>query len=50
MVLLTPGGADSSAVAHQGGLRLDKRYQDEESGFEALCAKPGAGLSTIIEK
>jgi len=35
------GGAPDAA--HASGSLLGKRYIDEDSGLEALCAKPGAG-------
>ena len=33
--------------AHAGGVLLGKRYEDGESGLEALCAKPGAGSLSV---
>ena len=33
--------------AHAAGSLLGKRYTDETTGLEALCAKPGAGSLSV---
>jgi hypothetical protein len=46
---MVPHGADRPAGAcldpdRASGSLLGKRYEDPETGFEALCSKGGAGL------
>ena len=36
-----PGGGHADAVGE--GALVGKRYADEETGLEVLCAKPGPG-------
>jgi hypothetical protein len=38
-----PGQSGRPAAGHDGGTLLGKRYVDEQTGLEVLCAKPGAG-------
>ena len=49
---MTPHGADrpqglALSPDHAEGIKLGKRYYDEETGLEALCSKPGAGSLSI---
>ena len=43
VAMVAPGAASESAEAASGQTLMGKRYQDEASGLEALCAKGGAG-------
>ncbi|GAA4259761.1 hypothetical protein [Dietzia aurantiaca] len=42
-------GDSGSGVADgfDGGTVLGKRYQDEESGLQVLCVKPGSGSLSV---
>ena len=39
--------AGGVAPGHDAGTLLGKRYQDETSGLQVLCVKPGAGSLSI---
>jgi hypothetical protein len=41
--MVAPGAAAEGGEAGSGQALMGKRYQDEASGLEALCAKGGAG-------
>jgi hypothetical protein len=45
VAMLAPGAARAvGAAAPDGQCLVGKRYEDPESGLEALCAKGGAGV------
>ncbi len=50
-VVVVEAGADRSASGHSDaggeGTLVGKRYADEETGLEVLCAKPGPGTLAI---